>query len=163
MANGDELRGVNGWLAFFIVTLGIINPAFLIYSDIATLNDPDMRFAYGSSWNTIVTGELAITAVALAACWFACYRLLKVFNPTSVRIAIGTLWLLALLLLVAEPLMISSVMGVSLGVLFQAMGPVLIRPIVYSTIWTLYLLNSKRVKNTYYGVNAQENVGEVFS
>jgi predicted membrane protein len=160
VANGD-VRGVGGWLAFFLVTLGIINPLIIAVTGYQTLSDPQVAAAYGDSWPTLFNAELALIGVIVAMCWFACWRFLNRFNGTTVTIGLVTLWALAILTVFGEAFMVSQIAGIDFGELMGALaGPELIRPFIYATIWSLYLLISKRVKNTYRGGEA---AGETFA
>lgn len=150
MATDPNLRGVGGWLAFFLVTLGVINPLVLGYSAYQLVGDPDIAATFGDLWPTLRNAELGLTAVIIAICWFACWRFLKVFNWTTVRIGIASLWAIAPLAVFAEAFLVSRITGLDYGtVMAEAGGPEMIRPFVYATVWTIYLLRSQRVRNTY--------------
>jgi hypothetical protein len=61
-----------------------------------------------------------------------------------------------------EVFMVSRIVGLEFGALVaQSSGPELVRPFGYATVWTIYLLRSKRVRNTY-GEGQGEAVGQVF-
>jgi hypothetical protein len=163
MAYGEGDRGVGGWLAFFLVTLGIIGPIFFIVTGYIALSDPSMPLAYGDVWPSLLTAEIILMMTVVAISWFAAWRLLKVFNWTSVRIAIASLWALAFLTVFGEALIVSTISGLELGMLLDvSAGPELVRPFIYATVWTLYLLLSKRVRNTYSGLADEKGVTEVF-
>ena len=161
-----DLRGDGGWLAFFLLTLGVFSPLFLAVTGYQTLADPALPAAYGDVWPTLRNAEIALIAVMLLISWFACWRFLQVFNWMTVRIGIAALWAVLLLNTFGEPLMVSMITGLDLGIVVDAvLGESAlveeIRPFFYSAIWTAYLLRSQRVRNTY-GANADESVGEVF-
>lgn len=161
MAYGDGDRGVGGWLAFFLITLGVITPGASIIVTLLSFNDPDTLLAY-EMYPSLVWTQIAMTTVLMAACWFACWRFLKVFNRATVRIGIGTVLFLTLLSILVEPMVVSAITGIRFGEIAGAMGPELFRPIVYAAIWTTYLLVSKRVQNTYSGLRSEEELSEVF-
>lgn len=161
MAYGDGDRGVGGWLAFFLVTLGIITPGFGIITTLLSFSDADAALAY-RMFPGLASAAIGIMVLAAAVCWFACWRFLTVFKPSTVRIGIATLVFLALVSIVIEPMALSVISGLGYGEIMSAAGPAVFRPIVYSTVWTLYLLNSKRVRNTYSGLGDQDELGEVF-
>jgi hypothetical protein len=155
MAYGDGDRGVGGWLAFFLVTLGIFTPGATIILTLLSFGDPDAAFAY-RMYPGLGAAVIAIAGVLVAACWFACWRFLTVFNPQTVRIGIATLIFTTLMSIVVEPMVVSAFTGIDFGTLLGVLGPEQFRPIGYATIWTLYLLLSKRVKNTYGGATEEE-------
>lgn len=167
MATDDpDLRGVGGWLAFFLVTLGVFSPLFLAVTGYQALSDPQLSTAYGDAWPTLRNAEIALMGVIVAISWFACWRFLNVFNWTTVWIGVATIWTALLLNSLGEALIVSMITGIEFGtVLTAAMGESNageeIRPFVYATVWTLYLLRSQRVRNTY-GPGQGEAVGEVF-
>ncbi len=161
MAYGDGDRGVGGWLAFFLVTLGVITPGFIIVTTLQPYSDSSLSVVLGSTYSTLMTTDLVMSGLMVALCWFAVWRFLKVFNWTTVKIGIGTLWTLVVLNLIVTPLVVSSVTGLSFGLILQAGGATMIRPIIYATIWTRYLLMSKRVRATY-GGGPNEEVSQVF-
>ena len=151
MAYADgELEGVGGWLAFFLVTLGVFTPIGTLFSvyqlSQITSFDPSMDQMFRS----VVLAEWVMAALICLAAWHAAARFLMVRRWSTVLIAIGTLWLITLTALLIEPLVASWISGFPVSQLMVAEGPMtFIRPIVYSTIWTAYLLNSERVANTY--------------
>ena len=162
MAYGDGDRGVGGWLAFFLVTLGIFGPLALAVSGYLTLSDPTLPLAYGDAWPTLLSAEIGLILTLLAISWFAVWRFLKKFNWTTVRIGIASLWTLSILSVFGEAALVSVIAGLDLGTLMPASAiPEMVRPFGYSTIWTLYLLLSKRVRATYGDVPVGE-VEEVF-
>lgn len=163
MADYDpDLRGVGGWLAFFLVTLGIVNPLTLAVTGYQTLGNPEIAAAYGDIWPTLRNAELGIMVLLVGVCWYSCWRFLNLFNRTTVWIGIAALWTLALVTVFGEPYAVSVIAGLDFGeLLTSATGAENVRPFGYATIWTLYLLRSKRVRSTY-GPEQGEAVGEVF-
>jgi hypothetical protein len=163
MAYGEDVRGVGGWLAFFLVTLGIISPAVTIFYTVTSFGDPEAAYLPPDLFRTLSTIDIASTVVVVALCLFAAWRLLRVFNWNSVRIAVATLWLIALTNVLVIPLLVSGAVGLPLSMVFEAGGPqTIFRPLGYATIWTAYLLISKRVRNTY-GRQSDGETAEVFA
>ena len=142
----DEPRGVEGWLMFFLVTLGVLTPVGLLVSTMISWNEA--AYAY-RRFPGLMSVDIGTSIAVVAAAWFACYRLTAVFNWTSVRITVGVLWFSALMFVAVQPWLVSQLSGVPLNDIFGALGAGTFRPLGYATIWTLYLLNSKRVRNTY--------------
>ncbi|PXA98226.1 hypothetical protein DMC47_09465 [Nostoc sp. 3335mG] len=150
MAYSDgELRGVGGWLAFFLVTLGAFSPAVTLISVLMMMTNGQTAAAFGDSWGAVLRAEWTIAGIACLAMWFAVYRFLAVRNWTTVLIGIAVIWLVAAITLIIEPLIVAGLLGLPLTQLYGAMGASLVRPLIYAGIWTAYLLKSERVANTY--------------
>lgn len=149
MARDGELHGIGGWLAFFLLTLGVITPIGTLISAAATADTSQMDPALLDRWPRVVAAEWALSGLTAALCWFSVYRFLKVRNWQTVRIGVATLLLMAFVAILVEPVLVSILLGVDTGAIYQNMGGQLARPIGYVTIWTAYLLRSTRVANTY--------------
>jgi len=159
----NELRGIGGWLAFFLVTLGIVTPLTSLFSVGALAADPAAAAGYGENWNTLLAFEWAMAGLTAAAAWIAVWHFFKVKQRRTVRIAVLVLWAMAFIALVAEPIGVAMLAGITYGELFEQTPDGFIRPVVYSTIWTAYLLKSVRVANTYPAEGSAGEVVETFS
>jgi hypothetical protein len=150
LAKDGSDRGVGGWLAFFLVTLGIVTPLFMIVSVVGKITDPGTASLRPDLYRSLVIADIAGTAVAAGLCWFAAWRFLKVHNWTTVRIGIAVLWLLVPINGLVLPLTFSNVTGMPVGLLLQAgWVHLFLRPIAYAAVSTAYLLMSQRVRATY--------------
>jgi hypothetical protein len=150
MANNDsELRGIGGWLAFFLVTLGIVTPVSSLASVAVLSADSDVAASYGELWDRLLIFEWAIAGVAAAAGWVTVWLFFNARRWATIRLAVAVLWGLAALGLVGEPLVVSLLGGIAFGDIFAEAPADFVRPLVYSSIWTAYLLKSERVANTY--------------
>ncbi len=157
MSDGyGEYEGVGGWLAFFLVTLGIISPALMIFTTWRDLSDPLLPLAYGDSFGSIQLVAWGITIVTALLCWFVVYRLLRVLKWRSVVIAIVSLWVIALTNTFIGAWAISTVAGLPLADFLKELNVELVRPFIYAGVWTAYLLISRRVANTYRGRYPEE-------
>lgn len=157
MADGyGEYEGVGGWLVFFLVTLGVFTPGFLIFTTVREFSDPLLTLAYGETLGTLQLAVWAIVIVTCALAWFSVYRLLRVFNWRSVVITIASLWLIALANTLFASWLIATIAGIPLGELMKEVNIELVRPFIYAGIWTTYLLVSRRVANTYRGRDLDE-------
>jgi hypothetical protein len=163
MSHDGELQGVGGWLAFFLVTLGIITPTVTLIGTAVTLGDPTIATAYGAIYSSLVAVEWGLVALLLILCWTACALFLFVRRPVTVWIGIGVLWFVALTSAIGEPLLVSAIAGIDVQLLFREMGAQLIRPFVYAGVWSAYLLKSERVRNTYSGLHRPEAAHDVFA
>ena len=144
-----ELRGVGGWLAFFLVTLGVFTPLSAVVLLFQIFTSPEIVASFGTYWPSIRTCYLVLNGAIVAIAWFVAWRLIFVQRWTSVRIAIAGLWAIGLLPNLVELIAISMITGVPLGTLLNNGGYQLFQPLIYSAIWTAYLLQSARVWNTY--------------
>lgn len=149
MARDSQIEGIGGWLAFFLVTLGLVTPISVLVTTGLTTGADDVAPEFLSVWPRVVAMEWALAAITALACWFALYRFLRVRNWQTVRIGVGTLILITFIAVIVEPLLTAAMLGVPLGQVFQAAGTAIVRPLVYCGLWSAYLLNSKRVANTY--------------
>jgi hypothetical protein len=163
MSYSDRLEGVGGWLAFFLVTLGVFTPLATLVNVLGSIYDPNVAGAYGDTFSAIIATEVTLTVLTIGFCWFAVFRFLRVRTWRTVHIGIAALWFLCLSSVVLEPLAISAIAGFDLGQIYGAFGVGLIKPFIYSGIWTAYLLNSERVSNTYrYPQGDADGIAEVF-
>lgn len=145
-----QLTGVTGLLGFLVAVLLLLGPVTTVLLTMLELNQTSELYpeVVGSAlWeNAQLITWLSVAAFCLISV-FAGWRLLKHHTPSSVFIAIASLW-------IAGPI----VSLVSLAALGDAGGQVTAadagatvgRPFVWATIWTLYLVFSRRVKNTYF-------------
>lgn len=164
MADGDELRGVGGWLGFFVVVIAILSPLRLLVTGMNNLyGDPAVAAAYGNAWPILEAAEWAIMAIVLAGFWFITWRLLKVHNWRTVRITIAGIWLLAIGSLFIELLAVSLIAGIPVSDVSAGMTADMIQPLIFCTIWTAYFLRSKRVANTYPRHGEADEVAGLFS
>ncbi len=55
-----SLHGVGGWLAFFILTLGLFTPLRIFFNIAVLLGDDETAAAYGPDWPLLVSLLVAI-------------------------------------------------------------------------------------------------------
>jgi hypothetical protein len=163
MDESKDLVGVGGWLATFIVILAVISPIRLLVSTwIDLYGDPGTAAAFEGDWPAIQACEWTIAAVAVAISWFLAWRLIRVHAWSSVRLTIAGIWTLAFGIQLADLIGVSLIGGFPLGDMMQAVVPSLLQPVVFSTVWTTYLLRSRRVANTYPRYGAADELAGVF-
>jgi len=144
------LRGIGGWLAFFILTLTVFGPIGSVTQTMSDLyGNPAIADFYGANWGLLQAIELTVMAATIAASLFMGWRLYAVHNWQSVRIAIAGMWIAPLVGMLIDAAAVALVAGLPLGPLLSQLGGELFRPAVYAAIWTAYLLRSERVANTY--------------
>lgn len=158
MAYDDRaLRGVGGWLAFFIVTLAIISPLRGLV-DLWSLFTVGIPPALADRWPLFRAVGVAEVLVSIGIGWFLAYRLVAVQNRSTLSIVIAGLWISSL---AVNPLFFAAtafLLKLPVDRMIAAGGLGLLQGVGYSLIWTLYLQHSRRVANTY----AEDDVGVVF-
>lgn len=150
MAYGDDdVHGVGGWLALLIFGMLIGGPLRSLAGTMSDLNGAERAnpaLIGLALWGTIKAFTWVVTLTSIVASAHAGWRLGWRLRPSSVKIAIWTLWL-------AGPMMtLIAVSGVSLlsGTGFSEIWTAgMATPFAYAAIWTAYLLKSDRVRNTY--------------
>jgi hypothetical protein len=164
MAYSDpEGGGVGGWLAFFVLVMAVFSPLAMLIGTAGSLyGDAGLEQAFPDLWTTIQAFEWSLAAITIAGCWYVAWRLNKVYVWKTVRITIAGIWLLSVGSLVVEILGISMITGVPVASMTAAVGAEIVRPFIFSTIWTAYFLRSKRVANTYLRHDEAE-VAQVFN
>lgn len=158
----DDLRGLGGWLTFFIIIMIAISPIFGVLSVITSLyGDRTLAAAYGELWGTLQLFEWLHALVLILGCWFIAWRLINVHNRTTVAITLAGIWLIAVGGLLTEFLGVAMITGIPFGDLLAAgIGPQMVRPIVFCALWTSYFMVSRRVRNTYLSGDEQAEVFE---
>ena len=161
--DGDELRGVAGWLGFFVVIMAVLTPlAAVALTAVGLYQDPDVAAAYGADWSSIQLLEWTLAGLTVAGAWFVAYRLTQKQVWSTVRITIAGIWLIGLGSLLVEFAGISLIADIPMSLLFEGVGPEMIRPIIFGVIWTGYFLRSRRVANTYGQDAAGDEAAAVF-
>ncbi|NLC23472.1 MAG: DUF2569 domain-containing protein [Oxalobacter sp.] len=149
-AKGEILQGVGGWLAFLVISMGILSPIYSLYS----------FFRETTEWHA---AAILMLVINLAACGFYVYgawRLNSRHVWRSVRLAIICLWVggfLATIFLLLVGLIFGGWAGVASVLSADKDG---VRQFIYPTVWTLYLLRSVRVKNTYRRESDKEELAQ---
>lgn len=147
-----QLRGVGGWLLFFLLTFAVFTPirtGIEVFVELGNAGaDPD---AAAGAW--LWLGAYLIFTWAITA-WFVLVR-----RWSSVLLMIAVMWL-ETLFGIASLVFLPAYEGAPAdGALigFQA-----VTAFVYPTIWTAYLLKSVRVANTYPRRPGDEDLPQVF-
>jgi hypothetical protein len=162
MAYGDpDGAGVGGWLAFFVLVMAVFTPLGMVITTAGSLyGDAVVARAYPDLWGVIQIYEWSLAAIVIAGCWYIAWRLNKVQVWRTVQITIIGIWVLAVGSLVADFVGISLITGLPVSAMAAGAGAEVVRPFIFSVLWTAYFLRSKRVANTYKRYHAE--VGEVF-
>jgi hypothetical protein len=144
-------KGVGGWLAFLIFVLVIFGLSsfgeFSNLKEMAVNKYPD--FARSPEWQTYMTFMWWYLSAELALRIGAVYCLVAIKRWSSV---IFTLWVLCLIgpiNLILNSVIANIIFYPLPFVQFEKILGQLVASIIGSTVWTAYLLRSKRVRNTY--------------
>lgn len=145
-----ELKGVGGWLTFFIFILGIVSPTRMMLNAAYTIHD--VRAAeqiLGAGTATYITFFWCVVLLSVAVSLTLALLLLGRHRWSTVRIAIGGLWCLALLPtaadVIASMILFPGIAALGMPEILFSVG----KSAISATLWTCYLLMSKRVANTY--------------
>lgn len=143
------LHGVGGWLAFFVFSLGIVNPAYTAFSAYTSYWQAEPAFVQYPSLRTIVIVDLVVSALLMAFSVYAAVALLRL-QQNAVRVAkVFLVILLIYSLLSPFAVLLAGLPEAATDKVIAAIAPTLLRPIIYFAIWFSYLSKSKRVKATY--------------
>lgn len=165
MDGKKELKGVGGWLAFLVISMGILSPLRTLggyYRDVI-LTERANSLSGIPVWETYKWVVLALVVVSAVLFLLAAYRLWKQPVWRSVRFAIMAMWLACTGMDVIGMMVLYFVFGADFAkmVWYDGMGQVF-QGMIYPAIWTIYLLKSKRVRNTYRKVTDMEELAQTF-
>jgi len=162
LADQNDPRGVQGWLAVFLILLGLAAPAIWLYRLVRGMNNsPNTALALGDRWPLLQALEWGLTIACVLGCWFIVYRLFYVRIRRSVVIAIAGIWVVNLGGFLCEAMILLGMTGTPLqGFLDNGGTGQFFRPIVFNLVWAAYLLKSRRVQNTYPAGGARAEVFE---
>lgn len=146
----QELRGVGGWLGFLVFILGIATPIRILFETKAAVTHAAiMAQLLGPNVPTYVQFSWALAAICVVGALYLAYRLVAVHRWSTVGIVIVGLWCLYLLPAVIDAVVTSLLFSkVAGGMLVDALWSSA-KAAIWATIWTTYLMASKRVANTY--------------
>ena len=144
----SELRGIRGWLLFFVIVLGLIGPvssALSFSQELSSLAEADPEWGASVDYEDTVMGAWVVwgttTILALAAVLLLVLRR----TPSSVWITIAVLWVIGPAvsgLVLLDSATLGEPVPAELWVGFA-------RSLIPAAIWTAYLMKSDRVANTY--------------
>lgn len=148
-----ELKGVGGWLTLLIIGLCIMSPLSgfgKLSSDFEMAEKSTPVLLTLNTWADYKQYTWWVFSLSALLSFIAGYRLWKIHSKDSVRFAIIVLWTVNLL----KPLGYFFVGYATLGQqAASAATTSLISAgfggLIMAGIWTMYLMKSRRVKNTY--------------
>ena len=144
----EDLRGIGGWLLFFVIVLMLVGPAF---AGLSIMTELQAAAAEEPEWATSIDYEDAVMGAwfvwGLTTFLAAIAGLLLIFRrkPSSVWAAISILWIIGPIL---NSLMLLDVYSVGESITAE-LWVSMVQSLIPAGIWTAYLLLSDRVANTY--------------
>lgn len=88
------------------------------------------------------------------------HRLLKYFEPKTVKITIWVIWLTSLVPLVSDYAMTAVFLDISPSEVYENLVPTdwgsYFGMVLWPAIWTAYFLKSERIENTYYNMDIEQ-------
>jgi len=152
--SSNYLKGVGGWLKLLVLGLCIFGPLISCgqnANDFARAEASNPSLAGLESWQSFKTYSNWALLLSLSITFSAGYRLWKIHTPESVNFAIAAMWIAApasVLLQVG-----AAYLSIGLDALREAAPEMIsgvVRGWIVAFVWTMYLLKSRRVRNTYY-------------
>jgi len=162
MAFRDGPAGIGGWLAFFLITLGVFTPIRLAMTAFGFFTDPQFAAAFGDRWPALVTAELTLMGLSVLGIAYMLWRFFTRRTWRTVQIAVAGIWGISVGAMVLDTLIVALIGGIALAPLVAEAVPDYLKSLIYAVIWTAYLLRSVRVANTYPREDAPEELTEVF-
>ena len=149
---GQDKKKIGGWLAFFVFTCIVGNPAIIIYQTVNTANDSAAQTAMDMFPNlkTIDTVETFVF-MGLVACSIYSGVMLLLVRPNAVDIARAFLVIL-IVVSVADFALVLFASGIPQDMMRQIIPEILTtvkRSVIYAVVWLVYLSKSSRVKKLF--------------
>lgn len=146
-------KGVGGFLALLVAGLIFLGPllgSMMTYAEISRTEESFPQLIDDARWTkmNVIVWTFQLLQIALTVS--AGLLLLNRFRPSSVRFTIFVLWFGGAGLTLIAVYFISQVTGSEASANGAEIGRSLGQGIFNATLWTAYLLFSKRVKATYY-------------
>ena len=153
MSDSMHLRGVSGWLLLLVLGLCVLGPfvgAGQQMREFKSVEELTPSLLQATNWAHYKLSIWLAYICSSGLGFIAGYQLWKVHRPESVSFAIKILWARALVLAVGQYIATLAAFGQESAVtLLPEISRGSILSCAVAMIWTLYLLRSHRVKNTY--------------
>lgn len=153
MGKNLQLSGVGGWLALLILGLILFGPLAGLARLIEEIRSTEKAFPNlitNTTWLHYKQLSWLVLAVIVAISISAGYRLWKIHSYKSVRFAIIAIWIVGPIGILAHTVVAVITFGpMAAEDLLPQMAAAVFKSCIIVTAWTLYLIYSVRVKNTY--------------
>ena len=144
-----KLEGIGGWLLLFILTRTILGPpwnGWRLFQRWEEMRDAAPEFAAGSEFATLHVVSWSVFGISTVIQFCVGLLLWKRLKPSSVIIAIASLWFCGLILSVGGHFLALFLIDANFEIRdFKS----LVVQLISVALWTAYLMKSDRVKNTY--------------
>ena len=143
--------GVKGWLKFLCISLTILSPLWVLAAIGREWNETRPYFAQWPSLETAVVYETWASLALVSFGVFAGYRLWSV-HPKAVATAKLYFWVQVPVLVAISAMVIAvaDLHSAGTNAMVDQSAKDVLRSVVNSVVWLLFLYRSKRVKATYY-------------
>lgn len=148
--------GIGGWLSLLILGMMVLGPLFgfiRINADISTVEHQYPELTSIDQWRLYKLSSWLTFLIFSGLGFYGGWRLARSTTWITVKLAIAVLWIIgpvaSLVMSLALPVII---FGASEIMDPETLGGVIgtfVASIIGTTIWTAYLLRSRRVRNTY--------------
>ena len=161
--NKGQLQGIGGWLKLLVFYLMIFEPLVSLWDTYARLSrsfNIEPTFADESGYRQFAIAWCAAMILVAGLSVIAGYKLWKDLRWSSVKLAIILMWAgraLSLLMVIFLPWLATGAVNFDQPLLLlKAHMPA----ITFTFLWSFYLLDSVRVRNTYHGSPAKAARGQ---
>ena len=159
-----SVRGIGGWLAFFLFGFAVISPIRMVVSLYSALyRDRAVAEYLGDRWPLYEAVNWSAVIVSLGVIGLVTWRLVSLFNPTTVRIAIAGIFAVALGIPLLTMVVSTFVTHIDLAFQLRESGLELTKSAAYAVVWCAYFLVSQRVHNTYHSAPEDDGVADAFA
>lgn len=159
----DQISGVRGWLLLLVLILGLFVPlvALMHILDQFYLADQPIESLL-PGWPAFRASETALDIVHIALSLIIAWRLCAVFRWDTVRFAIAGIWITGIGASLVDLSFSLLILDRQLAATAEAEAIPAISAAAYCTLWTAYLLRSRRVANTYPRPSDEDRLAAVF-
>lgn len=158
-SDNEKPQGVGGWLAFLIFTMLVIGPVLDLVG-MAAFGMAGLEFPAvikSEQWSLYKRAEwialLIFCSISISISIYGGFGLLKKRTPNAVTTAKVVLWFNGPIAVIIYGIVLPAMMPSNAGIDTAEVVASLLSSLVYLGIWTAYLSQSKRVRNTY-GLNS---------
>ncbi|MFO1517400.1 MAG: DUF2569 family protein [Lysobacterales bacterium] len=153
MKDMNELRGVSGWLAFFVVALCALGPMFEFnrnFMDYQQIESSNPELLSTAAWVSYKQYAWAVFSSTVLLRWAAGFALTNRFVWSSVKFTIAVGLSVPVISSVGRYLAMSATFGPEAAArATETLSVQCIQGLFVMGVWSLYLLKSRRVRNTY--------------
>ena len=144
--------GMKGWLLLFWLSLVFFSPLYSVISQYSEFLSQESNMPGLETiplWGQVKTYSWIHLVCSILLLWVAGYFLNRRYEWKSVKIAILIIWLTGPVAVMFTALYFCVMFPSLFSAASEGLAGHFLTSLVYPVIWTLYLLMSKRVKNTY--------------